>query len=78
MDNKDISFEAAMKELEQVVTSLESGDLTLEEALRTFEKGISLTALCNEQLDQAEKKITMLLEKKDGTYEEKDFFEEEI
>jgi exodeoxyribonuclease VII small subunit len=76
--DKNISFETAMKELEQVVASLESGDLTLEDALKTFEKGISLTAICNEQLDQAEKKITMLLEKKDGTLEEKDFLTEEI
>jgi len=76
--DKNISFEVAMKELEQVVANLESGNLTLEDALKTFEKGISLTAICNEQLDQAEKKITMLLEKKDGTFEEKDFLAEEI
>jgi len=74
---KEMTFEAAMKELEQVVVSLESGNLPLEDALGTFEKGITLTTLCNKKLDQAEKKITMLLEKKDGSFEEKDFVTEE-
>lgn len=76
--SNEVSFEDAMKELEKVVQNLEKGNLPLEEALSMFEKGITLTALCNKKLDQAEKKITCLLEKKDGTFEEKDFLTEEI
>lgn len=74
---KELSFEEAMKELESVVVSLENGDLTLEDALGMFEKGIKLTALCNKKLDTAEKKISVLLENKDGTFKEKDFLTEE-
>lgn len=74
---KDISFEEAMKELEQVVESLENGNLTLEGALEMFEKGICLTALCNKKLDVAEKKITVLLENRDGSFQEKDFLAED-
>ena len=72
-----ISFEDAMKELETVVESLENGNLTLEEALDMFEKGINLTAICNKKLDVAEKRITVLLENKDGSFQEKDFLSED-
>lgn len=75
---KEITFEEAMKELEKVVESLENGNVTLEEALEMFEKGINLTAFCNKKLDDAEKKITILLENRDGTFQEKDFLAEDI
>ena len=70
------SFEEALKQLEGVVSNLEKGELSLEEALKVFQKGIVLTEYCNNKLDEAEKKITILLEKKDGTIEERDFLTE--
>ena len=59
--NEDINFEDAMKRLEEIANELEKGDLTLDESVKKFEDGISLSKKCNEFLDNAEKKITMLI-----------------
>ncbi len=56
----DTSFEEAFAELEQIVTRLESGGLTLEESLRLFERGQALAAYCSKQLDEAELKVKQL------------------
>jgi exodeoxyribonuclease VII small subunit len=53
-------FEEAMSELEAIVGRLESGELTLEDALATFERGIGLVRLLNEKLNQAEKRVEVL------------------
>lgn len=60
-------FEKSIKELEEVVNKLESGDATLSESLELFEKGIKLAKDCNKMLDEAEKKVSVLIggEKKD-------------
>jgi exodeoxyribonuclease VII small subunit len=63
---EDISFEEAMKQLEEIVDSLESGVLGLEESLDTFERGMFLVRTCQEKLDNAETKIAKLVETKDG------------
>jgi exodeoxyribonuclease VII small subunit len=54
-------FEDAMKELEEIVKRLESGDLSLEESLKIFEEGIALSRYCFKKLDEAEKKISILI-----------------
>lgn len=59
--SEDINFEDAMKRLEEIANELEKGDLTLDESVKKFEDGISLSKKCNEFLDNAEKKITMLI-----------------
>ena len=59
--NEDINFEDAMKRLEEIANELEKGDLTLDESVKKFEDGVSLSKKCNEFLDNAEKKITMLI-----------------
>ena len=59
--NEDINFEDAMKRLEEIANELEKGELTLDESVKKFEDGISLSKKCNEFLDNAEKKITMLI-----------------
>ena len=59
--NEDINFEDAMQRLEEIANELEKGDLTLDESVKKFEDGISLSKKCNEFLDNAEKKITMLI-----------------
>jgi len=67
---KKLSFEAAISELEEVVTSLERGDCTLEEMLQQYTKGISLLKECNAQLDKAEKAVDKLLTKECGQVKE--------
>lgn len=49
-----------MEELERLVISLETGDLSLEQSLQTFERGIELTRLCQKALDEAEQKVRIL------------------
>lgn len=68
MSEKKQSFEESMKELEQIAKELESDDLSLDESIKKFEKGMSLSKQCKETLDNAEKKITILIND-----EEKDF-----
>ena len=67
-----MSFEEKIKELEQVVNVLEKGDMNLDESLTKFEEGMKLSKECNKMLEDAEKKITVLLEK-DGEIEETEF-----
>lgn len=57
---KNVTFEEALEELEQIVERLEGGQLSLDEAIRSFEQGISLVKLCGRRLQQAEKKIDRL------------------
>tara|TARA_Y100000590_G_scaffold57290_3_gene60202 strand:- start:15217 stop:15450 length:234 start_codon:yes stop_codon:yes gene_type:complete len=57
-----LNFEKAIKDLEKVVEDLESGDLSLEQSLKTFEKGINLTRQCQEELKKAELKVQKLVE----------------
>ena len=56
-------FEAALKELEHIVATLEKGDLSLETSLKHFERGIALTRQCQAALKQAELKVDKLVEK---------------
>ena len=55
-----IPFEKALAELETLVESMEKGDLTLEESLASFERGIALTRICQQALREAEQKIEIL------------------
>ena len=57
---KTMQFEKTIAELETIVSQLEKGDLSLEESLKQFEKGIKLARLCQDVLQQAEQKIEML------------------
>lgn len=66
-------FEAALSELEQIVLQLEQGELSLEESLRQFERGVELTRGCQKALRQAEQKIRILAKKQDGEIVEQDF-----
>lgn len=58
-----VNFEKAMSQLEQLVEDMEQGDLPLEDALKHFEKGISLATDCQQALSKAEQKVTQLIEK---------------
>ena len=57
------SFEEAVAELEQLVVRLERGDITLEESLEAFERGVNLTRFCQKALSEAEQKVQVLIEK---------------
>jgi exodeoxyribonuclease VII small subunit len=58
---KEKAFEEALKELEEIVNRLEQGDLPLEEALQLFEQGVKLSRLCHTRLDEAQKRVEILL-----------------
>ncbi|MER2530118.1 MAG: exodeoxyribonuclease VII small subunit [Candidatus Competibacter sp.] len=58
-----ISFEAALAELEGLVGQLEQGELTLEESLQRFERGVSLVRICQNALQAAEQKVAQLTER---------------
>ena len=57
-----MKFEEASKRLNEIVRKLERGELSLDESLAAFEEGAKLIRLCNEMLDKAEQKITLLKE----------------
>ena len=59
-------FEENLSELENIVAQLESNQLSLEDALKAFEKGVKLSQDCQSVLTQAEQKVQILLEKHDG------------
>ena len=69
---KEANFEETMKELEKIASELENGDLSLEESVEKFEEGMKLSKKCNDIIEKAEKKITILLQK-DGKIEEDNF-----
>lgn len=73
---QEIKFEEAMQELETITSKLEKGDLSLEESVSNFEEGMKLAKKCNDILEEAEKKIKVLVQK-DGNLEEEDFNTEE-
>ena len=58
-----INFEKTFTELEELVKKMEGGDLSLEESLKYFERGILLTKNCQQALNKAEQKVRILLEK---------------
>ena len=66
------NFEESMKSLEEIVSELENGNLNLDESVKKFEEGMKIAKQCNTILENAEKKITILLEK-DGELKEEDF-----
>jgi len=66
-------FEDALNKLEKIVSQLEEGDIPLEESLKLFEEGIRLSRICNQKLDEAEKKVEILIKGEDGTLKAKPF-----
>ena len=62
----NIDFEKSMQELEKIVDDLESGQLTLEESINAFERGIELSKLCQKRLEAAEERVKKALVKAGG------------
>ena len=73
---ESFNFEASLSELEEIVDHIESGELSLEEAMLQFEKGVVLTRQCQQALQAAEQKVKILLEKH-GDLSLEDFADEE-
>lgn len=65
-----LNFEESMNALEKVVGELENGNLNLDDSIKKFEEGIELSKKCNSFLEDAEKKITVLIKKEDTIEEE--------
>ena len=63
----EVKFEDALAKLEEIVRKMEQGELTLDESLASFEEGIRLSRLCSAKLDEAERRIEILLKKEGGT-----------
>jgi len=74
-DELEMKFEEALHKLEAVVQRLESGELPLEESLRLFEEGVHLTKVCTRRLEEAERRITLLLKNERGEIVETPFDE---
>lgn len=71
------TFEESLNELERIASKLENGDLGLDEAIKEFEKGMKLSKECSEKLDEAEKKINILVQGEDGNIKEEEFIANE-
>jgi exodeoxyribonuclease VII small subunit len=73
MELKVKDFESALKSLEEIVSQLEAGDLTLDRSLELFEEGIGVSRFCSAQLDGAERKVEILLKSAEGPMKEEPF-----
>jgi len=63
MTEQRVDFEASLKALEEIVSKMESGDLSLEDSLSAFEQGVKLSRDCQMALEQAEQRVTQLIER---------------
>ena len=70
---KELNFEETMENLEKIVQELEKGDLNLDDSISKFEEGMKLSKSAGKYLEEAEKKITMLVSDKDGNITEEQF-----
>ncbi|MGB4268962.1 MAG: exodeoxyribonuclease VII small subunit [Spirochaetota bacterium] len=68
---KKITFEDALEELEAIASKLESGELTLDQSIQYYERGVELARFCREKLEDAERKIEVLQKQPDGTVQKK-------
>ena len=66
-------FESAMKRLEEIVKILESGELPLATLLEMYEEGVKLQNFCQQKLDEAERKVEILVRKSEGVLEREPF-----
>jgi exodeoxyribonuclease VII small subunit len=67
---ENFSFEQALKRLEEIVEVLEAGNISLEESIKVYQEGISLSKLCSGMLEEAEGKVMAIMNRNDGQMEE--------
>ena len=68
-----MAFEKKLKRLEEIVEKMEAGELSLDDSLKHFEEGVKLSKECHKQLEEAEQKVQVLMEKSNGDTELKEF-----
>lgn len=73
--SEEMTFESALRSLEEVVEKLESGELPLEEALACFEEGVRSASLCQKRLKAVEAKVETLLKSQEGVFSVEPFKE---
>ncbi len=66
LGTESTSFESSLKELEKIVAELERGELSLENQLKSFEKGVSLSRECMKRLEEVERRVETLMQAPDG------------
>lgn len=66
-------FETSLKKLEEIVRRLEGGSLSLEDSLKAFEEGVRHSSFCAQKLDDAERRVEVLLKRKDGSFAREPF-----
>jgi len=66
-------FETSLKKLEDVVHKLEGGSLTLDDSIKAFEEGVKHAAFCSKKLDEAERKVEILIKQRDGSFRKEPF-----
>lgn len=69
-------FEEALEKLEEIVRRMEDGELSLEKALESFEEGVQLARYCQTKLDEAQKRVELLLKNDKGKIETQPFIDE--
>ncbi|NOX97064.1 MAG: exodeoxyribonuclease VII small subunit [Nitrospirae bacterium] len=69
----EMKFEEALKKLEKIVSDLERGELSLDNSLKKYEEGVRLAKICTKKLEEAEKKVEILVKSEDGKKEKKPF-----
>ena len=74
-DKENVSFEEAIERLTELVGLLENGKAPLDRSLEIFEEGVHLIGVCKRQLENAEQKVKLLIEKQDGSIDESDLDE---
>ena len=74
-DKENVSFEEAIERLTELVGLLENGKAPLDRSLEIFEEGVHLIGVCKRQLENAEQKVKLLIEKQDGSIDEADLNE---
>ena len=76
-EKQEQAFEVALKRLEEVLDSLEHGNLNLEDSVKAFEEGVGLVRLCHGKLDEVERRVELLLKDEAGRFITKPFPEDE-
>ena len=76
MNQENLTFEASMQRLEQIVRSMERGDVALEESLKLFQEGTELVRSCGKLLDEAKMQVKKIMTAPDGSPVEEEFADE--
>ena len=67
-EKKEVNFETALKKLESIVEHLETGELSLEDALKAYEEGVKMADLCSKRLSEAERRVEVLMKTNAGKF----------